>query len=140
MPSVEALTRNQFSATTRLNKPLCREHYLLSLGLDAFPPTQPGQFIQISCRDTDEGYYVDAELCWDETHHADGPIAPEFAGPLALLRRPFSLAGRRDTDSGVELEIIHRVVGVGTNWLSRLKPGDNVDILGPLGNRFTLPP
>jgi dihydroorotate dehydrogenase electron transfer subunit len=63
----------------------------------------------------------------------------DFADPSAMLRRPFSLAGRRDTDSGVELDVIHRVVGIGTAWLSELKPGDCVHILGPLGNRFTLP-
>src|SRR5207302_1017391 len=53
---------------------------------------------------------------------------------------PFSLAGRRDIADGVELDIIHRVVGIGTDWLSRLKVGDRAFILGPLGNRFTLPP
>jgi dihydroorotate dehydrogenase electron transfer subunit len=64
----------------------------------------------------------------------------ELRRPLALLRRPFSLAGRRDVAGGVELEIIHRVVGVGTEWMSQLRAGDAVDVLGPLGNRFDLPP
>jgi len=59
---------------------------------------------------------------------------------FAFLRRPFSLAGRRDTSNGVLLEIIHRVVGIGTDWLAALEPGDSVGILGPLGNRFQLPP
>ncbi|CAN5546922.1 dihydroorotate dehydrogenase electron transfer subunit [soil metagenome] len=59
--------------------------------------------------------------------------------PTAMLRRPFSLAGRADAEDGsTEVEIIHRVVGVGTDWMARLVPGDPVDILGPLGNRFTL--
>jgi dihydroorotate dehydrogenase electron transfer subunit len=39
----------------------------------------------------------------------------------------------------VELHLIHRVVGVGTQWLSDLKVGDQVGVLGPLGNRFELP-
>ncbi len=55
-----------------------------------------------------------------------------------MIRRPFSLAGRRD-NAGVELDIIHRVVGEGTQYLANLKPGDDVNILGPLGNSFTLP-
>ena len=63
----------------------------------------------------------------------------ELNSPVALLRRPFSLAGRRDSADGVELDIIHRVVGVGTCWLSQLKVGDAVNVLGPLGNRFQLP-
>jgi dihydroorotate dehydrogenase electron transfer subunit len=60
--------------------------------------------------------------------------------PLALLRRPFSLAGRRDFPDRAELDVIHRIVGVGTDWLSRLKVGDGVSVLGPLGNHFKLPP
>src|SRR5207248_11064324 len=56
-----------------------------------------------------------------------------------MLRGPFSLGGRRDPPGGVEWEIVHRVVGVGTDWLSRLAPGDRVHLLGPLGNAFTLP-
>src|SRR5439155_23164175 len=45
-----------------------------------------------------------------------------------------------DPASGaVELDVIHRVVGVGTQWLAALRPGDALDVLGPLGNRFALP-
>jgi dihydroorotate dehydrogenase electron transfer subunit len=57
-----------------------------------------------------------------------------------MLSRPFSLAGREDLPDGVRLTIIHRVVGTGTAWLSRLSRGDPLSVLGPLGNTFTLPP
>jgi dihydroorotate dehydrogenase electron transfer subunit len=57
-----------------------------------------------------------------------------------MLRRPFSLAGRRDSATAVELDLIHRVVGVGTQWLAQFQLGDSVSILGPLGNSFELPP
>lgn len=33
-----------------------------------------------------------------------------------------------------------RVVGPGTAWLDRRKPGDHVNILGPLGRPFSVPP
>jgi dihydroorotate dehydrogenase electron transfer subunit len=135
-----ATARGQFVSTVRENIPLCREHFRLVLSLSAFPPTEPGQFVQISCRDEREVEAVERELEW-------GPDAPPDVGaddtlltPGAMLRRPFSLAGRRDTAEGVELDIIHRVVGIGTDWLSRLSPGDEVGILGPLGNTFVLPP
>ena len=134
------LSRNQFLATTHVNRRLCREHYLLELALDRFPPTEPGQFIQIYCRPSRASYHLDATFEWP-----DAPSSPlqgasvEFAGPLAFLRRPFSLAGRREQGGRVNLQIIHRVVGVGTDWLSQLQPGDAVDILGPLGNRFIMP-
>lgn len=66
-------------------------------------------------------------------------LGMELSGPLAFLRRPFSLAGRRNLSDRVELDIIHRIVGIGTDWMSHLKVGDHVDILGPLGNQFTVP-
>src|SRR4051812_14709945 len=134
--------RDQFPARVVANVPLCREHFRLVLRVDAsFPPTDPGQFVQLSCRPPDGEYAREREVEWSLA--AGRP--PQLGGheldrPLALLRRPFSLAGRRDTPTGVELDIIHRVVGVGTQWLSRLRPGDAADVLGPLGNRFALPP
>lgn len=51
-------------------------------------------------------------------------------GPL--LRRPFS-AYRREGD---HVEILFDVVGKGTSLLSRKRPGDALDILGPLGVPF----
>ncbi len=65
--------------------------------------------------------------------------SPELSAELALLRRPFSLAGRGDDDHGAWIEVIHRVVGVGTAWLAQRKIGDAVDLIGPLGNSFELP-
>jgi len=55
-----------------------------------------------------------------------------------LFRRAFSVADY-DPASG-ELEIICKVVGRGTSLLARKKKGDRLDIVGPLGNRFTFLP
>ncbi len=130
--------RDQFLATVVTNSPICREHFRLVLSLPVFPVAAPGQFVQVACRDLDEPAEVVEIDC-----SPGRPIAlsgDELLSPTAMLRRPFSLAGRRDLpEGGVELEIIHRVVGVGTDWLSRLRIGDRVGILGPLGNRFALP-
>ena len=130
--------RHQFTASVHQNIPLCREHFKLVLRVRQFPPTEPGQFVQILCRDADETPFVDHEREWES---ARGSIlrAQEGDESLALLRRPFSLAGRRELAGATELDIIHRVVGVGTSWLAELKPSDSVDILGPLGNHFKLP-
>jgi len=132
-------SRGQFICAVAANVPLCREHYRLVLRLDHFPATKAGQFIQISCRDLHADYAREVEWDFGEWRAAEEHGA-EMRGPLALLRRPFSLAGRRDTSGGVELDIIHRVVGVGTEWMAHLKEGDEVFILGPLGNQFQLPP
>jgi dihydroorotate dehydrogenase electron transfer subunit len=132
-------SRGQFRAIVKANIPLCREHFRLVLQLERFPHSAPGQFVQVACRDLDHDYCETAEHDWRPGERL--PVqAAELLSPLAVLRRPFSLAGRRDTPGGVELDLIHRVVGVGTDWLSRLRQGDAVFVLGPLGNKFELPP
>jgi dihydroorotate dehydrogenase electron transfer subunit len=130
--------RAHFTAHVKANASLCREHYRLTLGLDVFPETEPGQFVQLLCRDADAHLSDEIELEWEPGQLPD-VRGQELLSPLAMLRRPFSLAGRRDSADGVELDVIHRVVGVGTEWLSQLRPGDEVSVLGPLGNRFELP-
>lgn len=130
--------RGQFVSTVAANIPLCREHFRLVLRLASFPPTRPGQFVQVAC--VDAGVAPDSDaVTWEDA------TPPQLSGcelteRTAVLRRPFSLAGRRElADGGVELELIHRVVGAGTDWLSRLEMGDPVNLIGPLGNAFTLP-
>jgi dihydroorotate dehydrogenase electron transfer subunit len=140
MPAATLLApRAAFLADVAINRPLCDEHFLLTLRLPSFPPTEPGQFIQLACRDVNDTAVEPREIDWRPgqriaSHDAD------LSAAVALLRRPFSLAGRRNLAGGeVELDIIHRVVGVGTAWLSRLRPRDRVSLIGPLGNRFALP-
>jgi dihydroorotate dehydrogenase electron transfer subunit len=57
-----------------------------------------------------------------------------------LLRRPFGIYNHLSTDEATgeveTVEIIYRVVGKGTAIMSRLMPGVEIDILGPLGNGF----
>ncbi|MBW1974237.1 MAG: dihydroorotate dehydrogenase electron transfer subunit [Deltaproteobacteria bacterium] len=55
-----------------------------------------------------------------------------------FLRRPFSFF-RIDKEEGI-IEIGYKVVGRGTTLLSQKKRGQTVDLLGPLGNGFRLPP
>ncbi len=57
-----------------------------------------------------------------------------------LLRRPLS-AHEIDTDGPVpHLRFLYQVVGRGTTILSNLTPGDEVDLLGPLGRGFHIVP
>lgn len=53
-----------------------------------------------------------------------------------LLPRPISLC-EIDREKGA-LRIVYRIAGSGTREFSRLRAGDTVDILGPLGNGFPL--
>ena len=51
-----------------------------------------------------------------------------------MLPRPVSIC---ETDRGTgRLRIVYRIAGQGTEEFSRLKEGDTVEILGPLGNGF----
>lgn len=129
--------RGQYTARVLLNQPLCREHFKLVVRLSNFPATAPGQFIQLSCAPADGS--DEPEFDWPNNRR---PCFTDesMTGAQAVLRRPFSLAGRTDSPDGVDLEIIHRVVGIGTQWLSELEVGDSVSLIGPLGNRFVPPP
>lgn len=81
---------------------------------------------------------------WLQSYHAPdlarGSRAGQFVhvrpGDLSgmILRRPFSL---NTTDPTTGIITIHfRVIGRGTNWFTRLRPGDTIDMLGPLGRPF----
>jgi dihydroorotate dehydrogenase electron transfer subunit len=58
-------------------------------------------------------------------------------GTDPLLRRPFSF-GRIYPQDG-DFEILYRVIGRGTWFMSQLSPGAVVNLIGPLGNGFELP-
>lgn len=133
--------RGQFPAVVRRNRPICREHFVLTLCVRGFPASEPGQFVQVQCGAAiDDHEPVEREHDWIEGQWPRLQL-PELFRVSAFIRRPFSLAGRLDLPDGTcELTLIGRVVGVGTDFLAHLQVGDAVSVLGPLGNRFTLPP
>lgn len=60
----------------------------------------------------------------------------DFSG--MVLRRPFSI---NTADPATGIVTIHfRVIGRGTDWFTRLRPGDTIDLLGPLGRPFEVNP
>ncbi|MEX2184109.1 MAG: dihydroorotate dehydrogenase electron transfer subunit [Chloroflexota bacterium] len=85
---------------------------------------------------------------WLQAYHApdiaNGSRAGQFVhvrtGDLSgmVLRRPFSL-NTADPASGI-VTIHFRVIGRGTAWFTHLRPGDGVDMLGPLGRPFEVDP
>ena len=54
-----------------------------------------------------------------------------------LLRRPLSI---HKTDDSGGVALLFEVVGRGTLWLSQRALGDCVDLMGPLGNGFSVEP
>ena len=96
---------------------------------------------------------VDAELLesrqilpgqWLQHYHAPALAVGTRAGQFVhvrtgdwsglVLRRPFTI---NTADAATGAGSIHfREVGRGTGWLTRMRPGDHVDMLGPLGQGF----
>ena len=83
---------------------------------------------------------------WLQTYLAPELVAGARAGQFVhvrtgdfsglVLRRPFSY-NTIDAVAGT-LSIHFRTIGRGTEWFTRLRPGDRVDMLGPLGKPFEL--
>ncbi|MDP9239425.1 MAG: dihydroorotate dehydrogenase electron transfer subunit [Actinomycetota bacterium] len=69
-------------------------------------------------------------------------VALAVGGPNTsmLLRRAFAIyqVAERGVYGGT-VDVVFAVHGKGTEWLSRLRPHDAVDVVGPLGRPFRLP-
>ncbi|MFP4457345.1 MAG: dihydroorotate dehydrogenase electron transfer subunit [Clostridia bacterium] len=91
------------------NQKICSDIYLMELKADKFAYSiKPGQFVHVSCNNQNETY----------------------------LRRPLSIF---DVDfENNTISLLYKVVGKGTSHFSTLKPGDMVNLMGPLGNSFSL--
>lgn len=57
-------------------------------------------------------------------------------GDDTLLRRPLSV----HQADGEKMALLFTIVGKGTHWLSQCKVGDSIDLLGPLGNGYSIHP
>jgi dihydroorotate dehydrogenase electron transfer subunit len=81
---------------------------------------------------------------WLQAYHAPAIANGSRAGQFVhvrpgdwsglVLRRPFSI-NTADAATGI-ITIHFRTVGRGTEWFTRLRPGDVIDMLGPLGRPF----
>ncbi len=84
---------------------------------------------------------VDAQECIAD--HCAGQFFMVRAGKGhdPLLRRPLGLLKKESGPGGeARLFFLYQVRGKGTRLLSRLIPGDETDLIGPLGNGWRLDP
>lgn len=104
----------QHQAAVLWNTPVGKDCFHLGLSCPRdYQDAQPGQFVMLQ---------------------VDRPPAP-------LLRRPFSLHGLMRKDGQVQgIEVLYKVVGQGTAQLSRCRAGQVLDVIGPLGRGFRVPP
>jgi dihydroorotate dehydrogenase electron transfer subunit len=154
--------KGPFEATVVFNKPLRQKFYRLGLqfagpGAEAFAKTRPGQFAQF---DLSHIALPAAEAIPEE-------LKDEVARQI-LLRRPFSFArvakevipsahpapGQmvhpKPVSSGagpsthigagkIIVEVVYCVLGPATLRMTTLVKGNSINIIGPLGNGFTVP-
>jgi dihydroorotate dehydrogenase electron transfer subunit len=92
------------------NKQLNKDFFILELlSGSTLPEIFPGQFVQV---------------------RIDG-------SPQTFLRRPFSVHDVNYEDNSIKLLL--QIAGKGTKTLSFLNKGDNLNLVFPLGNSFSLP-
>ena len=105
-------TRSIMTGSIRENRKVTIDHFLMTVIVPpSFPTPTPGQFVMI---------------------HEANRREP-------LLARPLSVYGfQRHKDHSV-LELLYRLTGRGTFLFSRMKAGDDVALIGPLGKGFTVP-
>ena len=101
---------------------------LTGSGAKAFAAFKPGQFAQF------------------EVRNCAIPNASEIPSDLKdkslknnILRRPFSFFKTEIVEDKVIMHALYLVLGAGTLRLSTAKAGDEISLLGPLGNGFWIP-
>jgi dihydroorotate dehydrogenase electron transfer subunit len=78
-------------------------------------------------------------ICLEAPEIAARAVPGQFVmikcGHNAMLRRPLSI---HQIDPSGQIYFLFISTGKGTNWLSRRQKGDKLDIIGPLGNGFSI--
>lgn len=89
-----------------------------------------------SCRKIARGYF-ELQFKWKGAEPLPGQFLTLkcWEGESPLLRRPFALSSH----DGEAAALIFQKRGPATDIMSRLKTGDALDIMGPLGNTFPQP-
>lgn len=133
------MKRGIFTARVEKNVQLCDEHFRLELKIDHFPPSIPGQFVELH---TSQGgpALTGSIVEWSAEKRPPRFHGDEFATPIPLLRRPYSIAAHRVNGKVSSIDVIYRVIGKMTRTMEALDPGDQISVLGPLGRGFDIPP
>ncbi len=131
--------KGSFGAKVLSNKATRKRYWRLNLELDAagsqlFLHVKPGQFAEFDLAGVSlpPAIAIPAEL-------------RDAACRQIILRRPFSFSDVKlisdpaPSPPAVSAEVLYRVTGPATLRMTTLKPGDQLDIIGPLGNGFSVP-
>lgn len=122
-----------FGGTVISNRSVGERFYRLSIGFsdaggEAFKVCVPGQFAQLDL----------SEVALPSIDKISPDLADSSKRSI-ILRRPFSFSDVRIEGAETIVEILYCVVGPASLRMTSLSAGDNVSVIGPLGNGFTMP-
>ena len=103
---------------------------------DTIFPEQ-GEILSHQAFDGDQ-YILRTEAPECARHARPGSFVHVQVAPFRPLRRPISIM--RTSPDGGWVEILYKVVGEGTRLLAQRRPGETLDILGPIGRPFSFHP
>jgi len=109
MSSTTSITDRTLSVAS--HESLGASHFLLTLAAGPMDAWSPGQFAMIT-------------------------LGQDLSAADPLLRRPFSIFNLPGSPAGA-LQVFYKVLGRGTELLSRTRPGDSIRCLAPLGHGFS---
>ena len=121
-----------FTALVSANKAIGEHFFRLHLELDgnaieAFRKAGPGQFAEFDL----------STVALPSQEHIPDELL-DCSSRQILLRRPFSFTNIECSGSKVILEILYCVLGPATLRMKTLKPADEINLIGPLGNGFKI--
>lgn len=133
----KAVKKGVFQAEVLSNQQIRRCYYRLNMQFDAagsrlFQDVIPGQFLQLDL----------SSVSLPDLKHIPEDLRDKAAKQV-MLRRPFSFSDVVVTPTVdgpcVKVEILYCVLGPATVRMMSLKKGDQLSVLGPLGNGFSIP-
>jgi dihydroorotate dehydrogenase electron transfer subunit len=129
-----SMTRGVFQATVLSNRRIGACFYRMDLEFTgaagrAFAKFQPGQFLQIDV--SQMGLPPEEQI---------PPHLRDACRRSVLLRRPFSLADVSPGRDRTTAELLYCVLGPASVRMTTRAGGDTLDVVGPLGHGFSVPP
>lgn len=129
------------------NRSLCPEHHLITLKIPKgkYMDPKPGQFFHVVCDPdgqrtlTDEGVQRGYALTLRRPFSVHRVHYEDFDRRLLAISTIIPYEIKQVIERSIsKVDILYKVVGTGTENLSRVRRGKFLDMIGPLGNGFNI--
>ncbi len=133
MTETRKATKGDFTAVVTANKHISTCFYKLSLqffheGAQVFAQAGPGQFAQLDLSAT----------ALPPAERLSGQPSDLISRGI-ILRRPYSFCEITAKEDKTTVEILYRALGPASLRMTTLRLADKINVLGPLGNGFSIP-